>query len=202
MATPVAAVVADGDVSITYAEPTRYVMSRTAPDDAYYKLAGAVIAYETDATATFELLDDSNLVVSGTGRGSLTVGAADGAHVTGLRLTVDATSAGNTSFTNLRAVGAPDHDHDHAHDCRDSDDARCAHVEGVVLNKRAATRTITFGHRECCQHCLDSANCTFYSVEAGSGVGTVNDPACYLFDAPNQAVSEHDRGGHEPPRLV
>ena len=151
-----------------------------------------MIAYETDATATFELLDGSE-PVSGTGRGSLTVGAADGAHVTGLRLTVDATEAGNTSFGNLRAIDAPDHDHDHAHDCRDSDDARCAHVEGVVLNKRAAMKSITFGHRDCCNLCVNEPNCTFYSVEAGSGVGTVNDPACFLFDAPTvQRLAEYE----------
>ena len=38
------AAVADGDVEITYAEPTSYTLSRTLPDDAYFKIAGAVIA--------------------------------------------------------------------------------------------------------------------------------------------------------------
>lgn len=59
------------------------------------------------------------------------------------------------------------------------DDGRCAPVAGVVFDASRATRTIVYGHRECCKRCRDDPTCVFFSVKRGK------EPTCLLFsDAP------------------
>ena len=141
---------------MTYERAGTYALARELPEDAYYLVEGGVsVAYETDGTASFELLGGrADRVVSGVGRGSLTVGADADARITGLALTVAATEAGNTSFTSLRALADASSD-DHApRECASLHDSGCAPVDGVVFDEKQAMRTIIFGHRECCQHSL------------------------------------------------